>query len=288
MDAMNNTPFAIVVGAFNADGKHAAYSSSGSNVWISAPAGEHGVGSVALVTTDQQGLDRGYGTLHDDPLLTVGSDSSIHDFTSTLDGTGAAAAQVSGAVALMLEVKPDLTFRDVKHVLARTARAIDLDRRQVRVAIGDGPNVLEHAWTTNGAGFTFHNRYGFGAVDVDAAIDMIDEYEPNSLGTFAVTRWIVNDAEAVEESFIIPDHDGRGVSNSLSVAYPVNYETCSDQQIESHCVPEGLILPGPGTEGEGTLLAEAKVNIEAVMVQIRINHPRLYESSVQQCVHTYL
>ena len=43
---------------------------------------------------------------------------------------------------------------------------------------------VEPAWTTNAAGLTFHNVYGFGAIDARAAVTAAQTYVADSLGTF--------------------------------------------------------------------------------------------------------
>ena len=67
-----------------------------------------------------------------------------------------AAPLVSGIVALMLDANPNLSWRDVKYVLAQSATQND-------------PNDAD--WTTNGAGLSINHKYGFGAVDASAAVD---------------------------------------------------------------------------------------------------------------------
>jgi len=59
-------PSNIVVGATNASGVKSSYSTAGSAIWVSAPAGEFGLNAAfgflpaactpAIVTTDQSGL----------------------------------------------------------------------------------------------------------------------------------------------------------------------------------------------------------------------------------------
>jgi proprotein convertase subtilisin/kexin type 2 len=75
-------------------------------------------------------------------------------FRSDFDGTSASAPMVSGVVALMLAVNPQLTWRDVPQILARTARHNDP---------GD-PD-----WTS-AFGLRFNHKYGFGVVDAEAAV----------------------------------------------------------------------------------------------------------------------
>ena len=64
----------------------------------------------------------------------------------------AATLHATGAIALLLETQSDLTWRDVKHILAKTARQLDPDIPRVRVAFGGTPAILQHGWITNAAG----------------------------------------------------------------------------------------------------------------------------------------
>ena len=51
-DADNAIPYIITVGALNANGQSASYSSSGANIWVSTFGGEFGSDSPAMLTTD--------------------------------------------------------------------------------------------------------------------------------------------------------------------------------------------------------------------------------------------
>ena len=204
-DGENNLPYVITVGGFSADGRRSSYSSAGAALWVVAPAGEFGVDRPAMVTTDQMGGDRGYaliprGLAPGDPGNPLG------DYTSIFNGTSAAAPNVSGAIALLLETQPDLTWRDVKHILAATARPLHAGIPRVRVAFGGTPAVLQHGWITNAAGYAFHNWYGFGAVDVDAAVALAAVHPPDSLGVFSESAPV-----RLATGVGIPDHDGGGL-----------------------------------------------------------------------------
>src|SRR5690606_39321489 len=72
-----------------------------------------------------------------------------------IDGTSMAAPHVSGAVALLLQRRPDLTPEDVKAILARTAAQ---DAFTARSYTGEPPAVPNNQW-------------GYGKLDVRAALE---------------------------------------------------------------------------------------------------------------------
>ncbi|MEL7472384.1 MAG: S8 family serine peptidase, partial [Planctomycetota bacterium] len=79
--------------------------------------------------------------------------------SSWTDGFGfssGAAPLGAGVVALMLQARPDLTWRDVQHALANSVR--DLASQDA-------------GWQTNAAGRRHHERLGFGAVNARAAVE---------------------------------------------------------------------------------------------------------------------
>ena len=218
-DSSTNLPYLLTVAAFNADGRRASYSSAGSSVWVTAPAGEFGNERPATITTDQMDADKGYDALIFDVLertqglMPGASQNPLGDYVSTFTGTSAAVPNASGAVALLLGEYPMLTWRDVKYILARSARKIDPDISEFKVAFGGKPAVLRHAWSKNAAGYDFHNWYGFGAISVDDALAIAKTHAPNSLGTFADDSSF-NKVEEVN----IPDNDGAGVSQTLNAS----------------------------------------------------------------------
>ena len=75
--------------------------------------------------------------------------------TSEHSGTSAATPLVAGMVALMLEARPCLTWRDVQHIFVMTATPI----------YEHMPAVVKNVYTTNAAGFIHSTHHGFGLLD---------------------------------------------------------------------------------------------------------------------------
>lgn len=188
VEVVNNLPQIMVVGAFHGGLVRSSYSNTGSSLWLVAPGGEN-----EMVTTDQTGCERGFANRHTPRVSSLafdlGEDSrnAQCNYYSKFVGTSAATPIVSGVVALLLQTNPALTWRDVKYILAASADGIDngtqtglndtvLHREAVVQAVSNGNLVLEPGWITNGAGFHFHNWYGFGQLNALSAIDMAKNF----------------------------------------------------------------------------------------------------------------
>ena len=216
-DPDQNLPYLITVGAFNAKDVKSSYSNAGANLWVVAPGGEDGEEQPAIITTDQVGVHAGYSKFPANSLTTDHRFNLDGDYFGAFGGTSSATPATSGAIAILLGVNPNLTWRDVKHILATSARKIDPDIKEVRAAFNGKPYIAQHAWQTNAAGYSYHNWYGFGAVSVDDAIIMTNRYTPNGLGEFVESRWFPA-ADNSNLSLTIPDEDGAGVTHTLTVA----------------------------------------------------------------------
>lgn len=220
----NEQPYLVVVGALNAKGKKAKYSNAGSNLWVSAPGGEddYGQNNPAIITTDISGCSKGYSKQSSNPVNSFEYNHSLNtvcNYTSTMNGTSSAAPIVSAASALLLESNPNLSWRDVKHIIASTARQVDSSagptphpfnyfRNQTNFDLSG--HVYEQGWVTNGAGYKFHNWYGFGAIDIDAAVAMAKSYSVN-LGTFTSQSYVS------APDITIPDNSSTGASDTINV-----------------------------------------------------------------------
>lgn len=224
MDPINATPYFIIVGALTAKGKATSYSTAGSSVLISAPAGEDGWKYPAMITTDQSNCTTGYSkeTSTDNDLQAgVLEENAECNYTSTFNGTSSATPIVSGIAALMLQANPNLTWRDVKHIFITTARQVDADKKPVIVSIKGDDYIAEPAWTTNAAGYKFHNQYGFGMVDAYKAVDIAKSYT-SSLGTFTSEESELK--EFKEDEGKIPDNTIEGKSDSIVIAQNLTIE----------------------------------------------------------------
>lgn len=241
-DGVNNLPYVIVVGGLDASGKRASYASAGANLWISAPAGEFGVYSPAMLTTDQAGSGVGYGVTYGDRIAGRPDVNPYGDYTSLFNGTSSAAPNAAGVVAILLEAKPGLTWRDVKHILADTARSVDPSVGAVTATFGGVSRVVQDRWVRNAAGYRFHNWYGFGGVHANAAWRLARRHVPGSLGPARRSGWF----NASGGTLAIPDNDGGGAEQSLGVA--------------------GM---------------SATANIEAVIVEVGIDHPFPHDLGIE-------
>ena len=89
---------------------------------------------------------------------------------------------------MILEANSSLTWRDVKHILATTSVQIDSSISDNMVEIAGQSYIAEPAWLIYGAGDKFHNWYGFGRIDVYAAVVAAKNYVSGSLGTYDYTN----------------------------------------------------------------------------------------------------
>lgn len=87
-----------------------------------------------------------------DKLITTGLH---HQCEETFRGTSSAAPLAAGIIALLLEANPNLTWRDVQHIVVRTSKKT---------------SPLDEGWRRNGAGFEFNHKFGFGRMDALAMI----------------------------------------------------------------------------------------------------------------------
>uniref|UniRef100_A0A2P2I1L6 furin n=1 Tax=Hirondellea gigas TaxID=1518452 RepID=A0A2P2I1L6_9CRUS len=80
-----------------------------------------------------------------------------HECTTSHTGTSASAPLAAGVVALALAVNRNITWRDMQHIVVRTARPENLDTND---------------WQTNGVGRKVSHRFGYGLMDAYAMVQL--------------------------------------------------------------------------------------------------------------------
>ena len=145
---LTNNVDVITVAAVDDSGARAIYSQEGANILVAAPSGNF-CDTNTTTTTDRTGI-LGYNTNGG------GFENGLNtNYTQCFNGTSSATPVVSGVVALILEANPLLGWRDVRQILAETARKND---------------AADSDWAVNGAVLDVNHKYGFGVVDAQAAV----------------------------------------------------------------------------------------------------------------------
>lgn len=130
-----NSIFTIVIAGVNRNGSIPGYAERCS--------------AVLACTYSQDDRDVGG---HDDIITSDLNDTC----TSTFSATSAATAMASGIIALVLEVNPSLTWRDMQHLIAISSNS-------------DVPRSDD--WMKNAAGVWVSSFFGFGLMDAAALVN---------------------------------------------------------------------------------------------------------------------
>jgi len=187
LSTLANNPYVFTVAALNHKNEFTFYSNAGSNVLVSAYGGEKYYQAPTIATTLLMGksyyaseLDGFKGAITDDADLN-------RNYTYGMNGTSAATPMVSGSLALVLDACPELSWRDLKYMVAKTAKKIDSNNSE---------------WFQNAAGFWHNNNYGFGLINPDAMVDMCH------LGYYTLLPPVkIASSEELELNFEIPDNN---------------------------------------------------------------------------------
>jgi proprotein convertase subtilisin/kexin type 2 len=174
-------------------GAFADYSEAGANLWVCAPTADQNL-LHGIVTTDLTG-NNGFNP------TTAASwgvpDLGDTDYTQNFNGTSASAPIVSGVVALVLAENTSLSWRDVKVILAKSARKND-------------PTNLKNdtnTWAVNGAGYNVNQNYGFGVVNAEAAVNLASTWSnvgtaQTDIGSASPSATLANGANSPTNSAI--------------------------------------------------------------------------------------
>ena len=180
----------ITVCGVDYQGKHYYRSEPGANLWVCAPYG----GKYGIVTTN---------------ILDA---SNNNGYTIGTSGTSFSAPMVSGIVALMRQANRNLSWRDVKVILADSAMKTDPDDK------GWGQSGMKYR--SFDKHYHFNHKYGFGLVDTKAAVDLAEE-------------WV--NLPPREEDAVVKEEvnsTARTISKSLSVESDIDFIEHVDATID--------------------------------------------------------
>lgn len=177
-DGYANSRYTIGIGAITNFSTRSSYSEPGANM---------------LVTTYSNGGSLGINTT---------SGASNSSYTTSFGGTSSATPLAAGVVALMLQANPNLTWRDVQHILVETAKKVS-------------PSHVD--WKVNGAGFNINHYFGFGAIDAAAAVGMAQTW--NRVG-----EELVVNSGVLAVNAAIPNNSTTGISRTFEVTDAIKLE----------------------------------------------------------------
>ena len=187
--------FTMAIGATaGTSNAHAPYSNAGTAVHACAPGGsdEH-----PMWTT------------------TLSGDNCANGGSSTSYATSIAA----GVVAMMLQANPDLSWRDVQHIIAHTSTRVHPD---------------DESWVENDSGMKHSTLYGFGLLNALAAVEMAENWGESSAQAVKAIEW--------RGYGVIPDSNcGDWLDDSVG--------TCADAKILGSCNDEYYQEVCPATCG---------------------------------------
>ena len=176
----------VAVCSVNDLGVRTVYSEQGANLWVCGPSDEDY--HPAILTTVNYGL-----------------------YVRNFGGSSAAAPHTTGVAALVRAANPTLTWRDVKLILAASARK---------------NHSSDNGWLTGAqkygddGTYHFNHKYGFGFLDAKAAVDLAAGWEN-------LTPFIETDPVEATPDLTIPDATqslpGTTVRSTVAIGSEVEF-----------------------------------------------------------------
>ncbi|OKH29771.1 hypothetical protein NIES2119_31995 [[Phormidium ambiguum] IAM M-71] len=223
-DGYANSRYTIAVAAIDHNGKQSRYSEPGAPILVSAFSS--GAPSAGITTTDLLGAN-GYNGL------------SNLDYTNGFGGTSSAAPLVSGVVALMLEANPNLTWRDVQHILVETSRQND---------------TFDSDWVINGGGHWVNHKYGFGSIDATSAVNAAKNWT-------TVASEVSTTSGTIATSTAIPDNNSTGTTSTASITDDIKIEWAEVVFDADHTARGDLEVVLISPNGTESILAEQRPDL---------------------------
>jgi len=149
--------------------------------------------SSTLATTFSSGTPG-----QDESIATVDQDARLRPHKICTDqhtGTSASAPIAAGICALAIEANPNLTWRDMQHIVIMTSRP--------------GPLLAESGWLKNGQGRQYNHKFGYGLIDAGGMVNLAEKWKTVPLQHVCQSAVITSDLP-------LPDVVGRSVSSSLT------------------------------------------------------------------------
>ena len=129
-----------------------------------------------------------------------------HQCTTEHTGTSASSPMAAAIIALTLEANPDLTWRDVQHIMVRTARPANLE----------APD-----WQQNGVGRRVSHSYGYGLMDARAMVEM-------------ARRWrFVPPQQSCE---VVSPHYYRAIPAGANLSLELDVTSCRGVRLLEHVI----------------------------------------------------
>ncbi len=212
-DGYANSRYTISVTAIHDRGSQSSYAEPGANTLVAA----HSDGRDGIYTTDIVG----------------GGGYSNGDYTDDFGGTSSATPLVSGVIALMLEANPNLTWRDVQHILVRTSTIND---------------PSDSDWLQNAAGHDINHKYGYGTIDAHLATELAANWT-----TVSPEIEFISNPVTVSQS--IPD-GGSAITSTINVSQHIQLESVELIFDASHSYRGDLEIKLTSPQGTVSVLAE--------------------------------
>ncbi|TGL15338.1 S8 family serine peptidase [Leptospira meyeri] len=232
-DGQANFYGVMAIGGIGQNGVKANYSESGANLWVVA----HTQGNSATAYTTAISTTDATGTSGINAGGTSG-DYSFANYTKKFNGTSSATPLAAGVISLLLSYRPDLSWRDVRELVAYSARTND-------------PGDTD--WTMNAAGLNINHKYGFGAVDAANLLSSAGTWTP------ITTPQMIDTLPLLSPNTPIPDNDlVTGATVNYNVTSGITYIEYVDVEFTSNHTyfPELYIrITSPG--GTSSFLTEA-------------------------------
>ncbi len=151
-EARNTLQTSVVVAAVDFNGQYASYSCPGACVLVAAPGGDSNE-EHSFLTTDFTGT-KGFNYIN---YFSPYEDYNNYISGDVFFGTSSATPIISGVCGLILSANPDLTARDVRHILIQSSQQVDEKDPDIKI---------------NGAGFKVSHNCGYGVPDAGHAVTL--------------------------------------------------------------------------------------------------------------------